>query len=84
MAKPTSQNQSPKKQESGPRGTYVEVRDNNINQAMRRLKKILTQEGLFKELRDRKHFEKPSMTRKKAKAAARKRWLKDQAKRENW
>ena len=73
-----------KKQHSGPRGTRVEVRDNNINQAMRRLKKLLQSEGVFKEMRDRRHFEKPSLKRKKAKAAARKRWLKEQAKRENW
>jgi len=71
--------------DEGPRGTRVEVRDNNVNQAMRRLKKILQQEGVFKELRDRRFYEKPSMKRKKAKAAARKRHLKDRAKREaNW
>lgn len=64
----------------GPRGTLVEVRDNNINQAMSRLKKLLQREGLFKELRDRQTFEKPSMKRKKAKAAARKRYQKEQAK----
>ena len=70
---------------SGPQGTKVEVRDNNINQAMRRLKKILQTEGVFKELRERQHYEKPSMKRKKAKAAAKKRWQKELAKRnENW
>jgi small subunit ribosomal protein S21 len=74
----------PNQKPSGPRGTYTEVRDNNINQAMRRLKKILQQEGLFKELRERTYFEKPSMKRKKAKAAAKKRWQKEQAKRQDW
>lgn len=75
--------QKPNKQnyESGPRGTKVEVRDNNINQAMRRLKKILTSENVFREMRDRQFFEKPSMKRKKAKAAAKKRWQKEVAKR---
>jgi len=81
MARPTP---NQKKTQSGPRGSRVEVRDNNVGQAMRRLKKILQQEGVFKEMRERRYFEKPSMTRKKAKAAARKRWLKEQAKRENW
>lgn len=75
---------NPNEKQSGLRGSRVEVRDNNINQAMRRLKKILQQEGLFKELRDRRFYEKPSMTRKKAKAAARKRHLKELAKRQDW
>lgn len=71
-----------KSKQDGPNGTRVEVRDNNMGQAMRRLKKLLQQEGVFKELRERRHFEKPSMKRKKAKAAARKRHLKELAKRE--
>ncbi len=73
-----------KKQHSGPRGTRVEVRDGNINQALRRLKKIMQSEGVFKEIRDRRYFEKPSMTRKKARAAARKRWQKEVARRDDW
>jgi len=59
------------------RGSRVEVRNNDVNRAMRTLKKILTSEGVFKELRNRRFFEKPSMKRKKAKAAARKRWQKE-------
>ena len=74
----------PNQKSNGLRGTYVEVRDNNINQAMRRLKKILQQEGVFKELHERTYFEKPSMKRKKAKAVAIKRWQKEQAKRQDW
>lgn len=70
----------PSDSKPGPRGTLVEVRDNNVNQAMSRLKKLLQREGVFKELRDRQSFEKPSMKRKKAKAAARKRYQKEQAK----
>lgn len=79
-----SQQKNPNQKPSGPQGTKTEVRDNNINQAMRRLKKILQNEGVFKEIRDRRYFEKPSMTRKKAKAAARKRWQKEVAKRADW
>jgi len=41
-------------------------------------------EGVFKEIRDRRYFEKPSMTRKKARAAARKRWQKEVARRDDW
>jgi small subunit ribosomal protein S21 len=67
---------------SGQRGTQVDVYDNNISQALRRLKKILQSEGVFREMRERTFFEKPSMVRKKAKAAARKRLQKDLAKRQ--
>lgn len=79
---PRENNRKPPR-DNVPRGTKVEVRDNNMNQAMRRLKKILQAEGVFKEMRDRRFFEKPSMKRKKAKAAARKRWQKELAKRED-
>lgn len=70
---------NPNEKHESPRGTYTKVRDNNINQAMRRLKKIMQNEGVFKELRERRYYEKPSMKRKKAKAAARKRHLKEMA-----
>jgi small subunit ribosomal protein S21 len=72
-----------KPRDPGPNGTKVEVRDNNIGQAMRRLKKILQAEGVFKEMRDRRFYEKPSLKRKKAAAAAKKRWQKEQAKRDD-
>lgn len=70
----------PNEQQSIVSGMYVEVRNNDVNRAMRKLKKMLNDDGIFKDLRDREHFEKPSIKRKKAKAAARKRWLKQQAK----
>lgn len=70
---------NPNNTTSGPRGLYVEVRDNNINQAMRRLKKMVQAEGVLKDLRDRQFYEKPSVKRKKARAAARKRHLKNLA-----
>jgi small subunit ribosomal protein S21 len=71
-----------KPRNEGPTGTRVEVRDNNMGQAMRRLKKILQSEGVLKEMRERTFFEKPSMKRKAAKAAARKRLAKEIAKRD--
>lgn len=70
----------PNEQQSVVTGMYVEVRNNDVNRAIRKLKKMLANEGVFKDLRDREHFEKPSIKRKKAKAAARKRWLKQQQK----
>ena len=41
----------------------VSVRDNNVEQAMRVLKKKLQREGVFKEVKLRKHYEKPSEKR---------------------
>jgi len=41
----------------------VQVRDNNIEAAIRVLKKKLLREGIFKELKLRKNYEKPSAIR---------------------
>ncbi|MEC9367301.1 MAG: 30S ribosomal protein S21 [Pseudomonadota bacterium] len=41
----------------------VFVRDNNVDQALRVLKKKLQREGLFRELKRRKAYEKPSERR---------------------
>jgi small subunit ribosomal protein S21 len=46
----------------------VMVRDNNIEQALRFLKKKLQREGVFREARLREHFEKPSEKRAREKA----------------
>jgi small subunit ribosomal protein S21 len=37
----------------------VDVRDNDVEQALRRMKKLMNREGLFRELRQRRHREKP-------------------------
>ena len=39
----------------------VNVKDINIEQALRSMKKKLQWEGIFKEMKLRKHFEKPSL-----------------------
>jgi small subunit ribosomal protein S21 len=41
----------------------VDVRDNDIDQALRMLKKKMHREGLFRELRRRRAYEKPSERR---------------------
>jgi small subunit ribosomal protein S21 len=41
----------------------VLVRDNNVDQALRALKKKMQREGLFREMKMRKHYEKPSEKR---------------------
>lgn len=46
------------------------VRDNNIDQALRALKKKLQREGVYREMKLRKHYEKPSEKRAREKAAA--------------
>ena len=43
----------------------VEVRGNNVEKALRVLKKKLQKDGLMKELRMRQHFEKPSLKRQR-------------------
>ncbi|HVL72043.1 MAG TPA: 30S ribosomal protein S21 [Beijerinckiaceae bacterium] len=51
----------------------VLVRDNNVDQALRVLKKKMQREGVFREMRQRKAYEKPSerKTREKAEAVRR-------------
>ncbi len=48
----------------------VLVRDNNIDQALRVLKKKMQREGIFRELRERRAYEKPSERRGREKAEA--------------
>lgn len=51
----------------------VIVRDNQIEKAIRDLKKKLLREGFFSEIRDRSFYDKPSVKRKKKQAKAQKR-----------
>ncbi|MCA6100150.1 MULTISPECIES: 30S ribosomal protein S21 [Bradyrhizobium] len=48
----------------------VLVRDNNIDQALRVLKKRLQREGVFREMKRRRSFEKPSEKRAREKSEA--------------
>ena len=52
---------------------YVAVRENNVDQALRVLKKKMQREGMFREMKNRRNFEKPSERRRRAtrKAASR-------------
>ena len=43
----------------------VVVRDNNVDKALRVLKKKLQKDGMFRELRLRQHFEKPSLKKQR-------------------
>ena len=48
----------------------VSVRDNNVEQALRALKKKLQREGVFREMKLKQHFEKPSVKKAREKAEA--------------
>jgi small subunit ribosomal protein S21 len=48
----------------------VSVRDNNVDQALRALKKKLQREGVFREMKLKQHFEKPSEKKAREKAEA--------------
>ena len=59
----------------------VTVRDNNVDQALKVLKKKLQREGVFREMKLRRAFEKPSQKRAREKAEAISRWRKMERKR---
>jgi small subunit ribosomal protein S21 len=63
-------------------GLTVEVRNGDFNYALRKFKKKVQEDGVLQEVREREFFVKPSLRRKKAKAAGRARWLKKLAKME--
>lgn len=48
----------------------VIVRDNNVDQALRALKKKMQREGIFREMKMRRHYEKPSEKRAREDAEA--------------
>jgi small subunit ribosomal protein S21 len=59
----------------------VNVRDNNVDQALRALKKKMQREGIFREMKSRRHFEKKSEKKKREKIEAGRRWRKLERKR---
>ncbi|MFP6744733.1 MAG: 30S ribosomal protein S21 [Alphaproteobacteria bacterium] len=48
----------------------VHVRDNNVDQALRALKKKMQREGIFREMKMRRAYEKPSERRARQAAEA--------------
>lgn len=63
-------------------GTKIYVKNNDINRAMRKLKKMMQQEKVMQDVKSKEAFEKPSLKRKRAKASAAKRWQKYLAQRD--
>jgi small subunit ribosomal protein S21 len=58
------------------KGLTVEVRDDNVNVALRKFKKKVEESNKLIDVVKRQHFEKPTTERKRKKSAARARWLK--------
>ncbi|MBC8337932.1 MAG: 30S ribosomal protein S21 [Rhodospirillales bacterium] len=48
----------------------VSVRDNNVDQALKALKKKMQREGIFREMKLRRSYEKPSERKAREKAEA--------------
>lgn len=59
----------------------VTVRDNNIDQALRALKKKMQREGIFREMKLRRNYEKPSERKAREKAESVRRQRKVERKR---
>ena len=58
----------------------VFVKDNNLEQALRNLNKKMQREGLYREMKLRKHYEKPSIKKAREKTESIRRFRKLQRK----
>jgi small subunit ribosomal protein S21 len=70
-----------RKQESNKDGLTVEVRDGNVEKAIRVLKKKVIQNGIIQEVRERQFYESKGTKKRKAKAAATRRYKRNMQKR---
>jgi len=62
--------------ENSLKGSTVYVKNDNVEQAMRKFKKKIQDSGLLLDMRGREHYEKPTWERKRKAAAAKNRWKK--------
>jgi small subunit ribosomal protein S21 len=74
-------NYNKRKQESNKDGLTVEVRDGNVEKAIRVLKKKVIQNGIIQEVRERQFYESKGTKKRKAKAAATRRYKRNMQKR---
>lgn len=56
--------------------TKVFIKDDKVEQALRKFKKKIADSGKLQDLREREFYEKPTTARKKAASAAKNRWRK--------
>ena len=61
-------------------GRKVIVKDGNVEKALRKFKKKVSESGLLLELQQRETYTKPSVRKKLARSMAKKRWQKQLAK----
>ena len=59
-------------------GFTVEVRNNNVEKALRVLKKKLIKSGQMKELKERQYYQKPSFKKREKKKEGIRRYKKEQ------
>lgn len=52
------------------KGLTVEVKYDNVEKALRKLKKSIDDDGRLDRVKERKHYQKPSVTKRLAKKAA--------------
>lgn len=55
-------------------GRKVIVHDGNVEKALRKFKKKISEDGLLQELLERQFYTKPTVKKKVSKAQAKKRW----------
>jgi len=60
-------------------GRSVIVTDGNVERALRKFKKKISESNLINDLRAREFYEKPTTERKRKKSAAKNRWRKKMA-----
>jgi len=58
-------------------GSKVYVKNDNVEQALRKFKKKIQNSGLLLDLRAKEFYEKPTSVRKRKKASAKARWRKE-------
>ena len=58
------------------KGKRVIVQDGNVEKALRKFKKKISEDGLLQELQTRQFYVKPTADRKIAKSQAKRRWQK--------
>lgn len=61
----------------GLQGSTVYVKHDNVEQALRKFKKKIQTSGLLLDIRAKEFYEKPTSVRKRKKAQAKSRWLKE-------
>ena len=69
-------------QDRKPKGLEVFVKNNNVEKALRKFKKKVTEDGILLDYKERQHYVKPSEKRRLAKKRGIARVAKERAKRE--